>query len=82
VIHHLGKLDVSLSPWPRNKIGVPRLLPAIGLVFAQWWRHWTDLSDARRSSWDASGSSFFRGEPEDALRCRVFRLARRGRGNG
>jgi hypothetical protein len=68
--------DNSLPPWPQTKIAVHDYYRRIGLVFyAQWRRYWTD----QRCKAELLGLERFElpnGELEDALRCRVFRLAR------
>jgi hypothetical protein len=68
--------DNTFSPWPSTKIGVHDYYRRIGIVFyAQWRRHWTD----QRCKAELLGFERFKlpnGELEDALRCRVFRLAR------
>jgi hypothetical protein len=68
--------DNSAWPWPPRKISVHDYYRRIGVVFyAQWKRHWTD----QRHKAEMLGIEPFKlpnGEMEDALRCRVFRLAR------
>ncbi len=68
--------DNSCSPWPCTKISVHDYYRRIGIVFYAQWRR---LETNQRCKAVLLGLDPFRlgnGELEDALRCRVYRLAR------
>ena len=68
--------DNSRSPWPCTRISVHDYYRRIGIVFYAQWRR---LETHQRCKAVLLGLEPFRlgnGELEDALRCRVYRLAR------
>jgi hypothetical protein len=68
--------DNSASPWPCTRISVHDYYRRIGIVFYAQWRR---LDTDQRCKAVLLGLEPFRlgnGELEDALRCRVYRLAR------